>query len=40
MDDVYHICNKKLEHLFLSEFDMEKIPKPGINPGTQQVGVL
>ena len=38
MDDVYHICNKKLEHQFLSEVD-KKRPKPSINPGTQPVGV-
>ena len=29
-----------LEHQFLFEVDMKKRPKPGINPGTQQVGFL
>ena len=24
MDDVYHICNKKLEHQILSDVDMKK----------------
>ena len=24
MDDVYHICNKKLEHQILSDVDMRK----------------
>ena len=34
-------ATKKLEHQFLSDADMKrKIPKPGTNPGTQQVGVL
>ena len=34
-------ATKKSEHQFLSDADMKrKIPKPGTNPGTQQVGVL
>ena len=40
MDDVFHICNKKVEHQFLSDVDMKRKGKPGINPGTQRVGFL
>ena len=39
MDDVYHICNKKIRASIPLWGWHEKTNKPGINPGTQQVGV-